>query len=88
MKLLVAYGADPNIPTVAPSVPVRRGGGPPAGAGGPIASTAAADQAKFNALPVPAGGPGALPSTPPPASSTAKVSPATLIVMRRTPGWR
>ncbi len=62
MKLLVAYGADPNIPTVAPSVPVRRGGGgPPAGAGGPIAPTAAADQAKFNALPVPAGGPGALP---------------------------
>jgi hypothetical protein len=26
MKLLVSYGADPNIPTVAPNVPVRRGG--------------------------------------------------------------
>src|SRR4051812_9518528 len=60
MKLLVAYGADPNIPTIAPNVPVRRGGGPPAGAGGPVAPTAEANQAKFNALPVPAGGPGAL----------------------------
>jgi uncharacterized protein len=61
MKLLVAYGADPNIPTIAPNVPVRRGpGGPPAGAGGPVAPTADANQAKFNALPVPAGGPGAL----------------------------
>ncbi len=61
MKLLVAAGADPNIPTVAPNVPVRRGpGGPPAGAGGPIAPTAEANQAKFNAMPVPAGGPGAL----------------------------
>jgi ankyrin repeat protein len=60
MKLLVAAGADPNIPTVAPNVPVRRGGGPPAGAGGPIAPTADANQAKFNAMPVPAGGPGAL----------------------------
>ena len=27
MKLLVAHGADPNIPTIAPPVPVRRGGG-------------------------------------------------------------
>jgi ankyrin repeat protein len=61
MKLLVAHGADPNIPTIAPSVPVRRGGGgPPAGAGGAIMPTADANQAKFNALPVPAGGPGAL----------------------------
>jgi ankyrin repeat protein len=61
MKLLVARGADPNIPTIAPNVPVRRGGGgPPAGAGGPIAPTAEANQAKFNAMPVPAGGPGAL----------------------------
>ena len=61
MKLLVAHGADPNIPTIAPNVPVRRGGGgPPAGAGGPIAPTADANQAKFSALPVPAGGPGAL----------------------------
>src|SRR4051812_41338341 len=61
MKLLVAHGADPNIPTVAPNVPVRRGpGGPPQGAGGPIAPTAEADKPKFNAMPVPAGGPGAL----------------------------
>ena len=29
MKLLASYGADPNIPTVAPPTPVRRGGGPP-----------------------------------------------------------
>jgi len=37
MKLLVKYGADPNIPTVAPPVPVRRGGGgaPPAAAAAP-----------------------------------------------------
>lgn len=61
MRLLVAHGADPNIPTIAPSVPVRRGGGgPPAGAGGAIAPTAEASQAKFSAPPVPAGGPGAL----------------------------
>lgn len=75
MKLLVTYGADPNIPTMAPPVPVRRGGGPPPpagagrqagenapvpGAGGAIMPTAAAGQAKFDAPPVPAGGPGAL----------------------------
>ncbi|MBI3399870.1 MAG: ankyrin repeat domain-containing protein [Acidobacteria bacterium] len=62
MKLLISYGADPNIPTTAPAIPVRRGGGgPPAGAGGPVAPTAAEDQAKFNAPPVPQGGPGAPP---------------------------
>ena len=63
MKLLASYGADPNIPTTAPNVPVRRGGGPggpPQGAGGPVMPTAEANQARFNALPVPAGGPGAL----------------------------
>jgi uncharacterized protein len=33
MRLLVKYGADPNIPTIAPQQAVRRGGGgPPAGA--------------------------------------------------------
>ena len=34
MKLLVKYGADPNIPTVAPAQAIRRGGGggPPQGA--------------------------------------------------------
>jgi ankyrin repeat protein len=62
MKLLASYGADPNIPTIAPPIPVRRGGGggAPAGAGGAIAPVADADKPKFNAMPVPAGGPGAL----------------------------
>src|SRR5438045_4380931 len=60
MKLLVAYGADPNIPTIAPNVPVRRGGGPPAGAGGPVPPTASANQERYTALPIPPGGPGAL----------------------------
>ncbi|HXG87372.1 MAG TPA: ankyrin repeat domain-containing protein [Vicinamibacterales bacterium] len=32
MKLLAKYGADPNIPTIAPQQAVRRGGGPPPGA--------------------------------------------------------
>src|SRR5437762_3909376 len=32
MKLLVGAGADPNIPTIAPAAPVRRGGGAPQGA--------------------------------------------------------
>ena len=61
MRLLVAHGADPNIPTIAPPVPIRRGGqgGPPAGAGGPIAPTAAANQERYSALPIPPGGPGA-----------------------------
>jgi uncharacterized protein len=83
MKLLVAYGADPNIPTMAPPIPVRRGGGggppqagrggaagpvpgaagaaaPVPGAGGAIMPTAEAGQPKFDAPPVPPGGPGAL----------------------------
>ena len=34
MKLLAKYGADPNIPTIAPQQAVRRGGGGPPGAGG------------------------------------------------------
>jgi ankyrin repeat protein len=60
MRLLVAHGADPNIPTIAPPVPVRRGGqgGPPAGAGGPMAPTAAANQERFTGPPIPPGGPG------------------------------
>jgi uncharacterized protein len=71
MRLLVKYGADPNIPTVAPPVPVRRGpppgaGGTPAqapvpGAGGPVAPTPTADQEKYTAPPIPPGGPGAYP---------------------------
>src|SRR5205823_10296241 len=72
MKLLVAAGADPNIPTMAPPIPVRRGGGPPQGgrggaaanapvpgAGGAIMPTAEAGAPKFDAPPVPQGGPGA-----------------------------
>ena len=60
MRLLVAHGADPNIPTIAPPVPVRRGGGgQPPGAGGPIAPTAGANQERYSALPIPPGGPGA-----------------------------
>jgi len=76
MKLLASYGADPSIPTVAPPQPVRRGGGPPQanagrggqpgqnapvpGAGGAIMPTPEAGQARFEAPPVPPGGPGAL----------------------------
>jgi hypothetical protein len=42
MKLLVAHGADPNIPTdrATDSGAPRRRGRPPAGAGGPVAPTA------------------------------------------------
>ena len=63
MRLLVKYGADPNIPTVAPPVPIRRGAAnaPPPGAGGPVAPTAAANQQKYDAPPIPPGGPGAFP---------------------------
>jgi len=61
MRLLAKYGADPNIPTMAPPVPIRRGNpqAPPPGAGGPVAPTASADQEKYNAPPIPPGGPGA-----------------------------
>jgi ankyrin repeat protein len=34
MKLLVRYGADPNIPTMAPAQAIRRGGGGPPQGGG------------------------------------------------------
>jgi uncharacterized protein len=64
MRLLVSYGADPNIPTIAPPVPIRRGPqaqGAPAGAGGPVMPTAAAEQPRYSAPPIPPGGPGALP---------------------------
>ena len=63
MKLLVAYGADPEIPTIAPRAPVFRGGGGPGGqpqgAGGAIMPTAEKGMAKFDAPPIPYGGPGA-----------------------------
>jgi ankyrin repeat protein len=97
MKLLVKYGADPNIPTIAPQQAVRRGGGgggrdqggqgapgaqgapnPQAptgalpgagaglvardvGAGGAVAPTPDANQARFSAPPSVYGGPGAFP---------------------------
>jgi uncharacterized protein len=68
MRLLVEYGADPNIQTIAPQQAVRRGPpqGAPAGtaasvpgAGGPVAPVPAAQQERFSAPAVPYGGPGA-----------------------------
>ncbi len=45
MKLLVKYGADPNIPTMAPREAVRRGpDGPPGAAGGPPGAAGAPGQ--------------------------------------------
>ena len=69
MKLLVAYGADPNIATMAPPQQIRRGGGgppgapggQPQGAGGAIMPTAEANMEKYDAPVIPAGGPGAFP---------------------------
>ncbi len=76
MRLLVARGADPNIPTIAPRQAIRRGGGggPPAaaaaggapgnqppGAGGPVMPVPDANQERYSAPPIPYGGPGALP---------------------------
>ncbi|MDP1601732.1 MAG: ankyrin repeat domain-containing protein, partial [Legionella sp.] len=63
MKLLAAYGADPNIPTTAPRQQVRRGGDAPGaqpqGAGGAIMPTAEKDMEKYDAPVIPYGGPGA-----------------------------
>ena len=63
MKLLVAYGADPNIPTTAPRQAIRRGadapGGQPQGAGGAIMPTAENGMERYDAPPIPYGGPGA-----------------------------
>ena len=63
MKLLVEYGADPNIATMAPPAPIRRAGpnGQPAGAGGAITPTAREGQERYTAPPIPPGGPGAMP---------------------------
>ncbi len=55
MKLLVAYGADPNIPTIAPQRPVRRGVGGAPGQDGTAANIAKPEP------PIPYGGPGAWP---------------------------
>ena len=70
MRLMMKYGADPEIPTFAPRQAIRRGGGgppgaggqgggQPQGAGGPIMPTADAGMARFDAPPIPYGGPGA-----------------------------
>ena len=63
MKLLVAYGADPNIPTAAPRERIRRGpegvAQQPQGAGGAIMPTAEQGMEKYDAPPIPYGGPGA-----------------------------
>jgi ankyrin repeat protein len=65
MKLLVAYGADPTIPTMSPRERPQRGGGPPGaagqpqGAGGAIMPTAEQGMEKYDAPPIPYGGPGA-----------------------------
>ena len=57
MKLLVAYGADPNIPTIAPQQQVRRGGGPPGAPGGaPAAAGAPGAPAAAGGQPQGAGG--------------------------------
>jgi ankyrin repeat protein len=62
MRLLMQHGADPNITTIAPRQPIRRGGDTrPAGAGGPVAPVPVDGQARYDAPPVPPGGPGALP---------------------------
>ncbi len=62
MKLLVAYGADPNIPTTAPRERIRRGPeGAPQGAGGAIMPDAEKGMEKYDAPPIPYGGPGAFP---------------------------
>ena len=69
MRLLVNYGADPNIPTIAPQQQRRRGppaqGGTPApgnqppGAGGPVMPTPADNMERYTAPAIPYGGPGA-----------------------------
>jgi uncharacterized protein len=56
MKLLVAYGADPDIPTMAPQQQIRRGGGPPGAPGGPPAAAGAAGAAAGGGQPQGAGG--------------------------------
>jgi uncharacterized protein len=57
MKLLVSYGADPNIPTIAPPQPVRRG--PQGGGPGQDGMPGAAAPAKPSWPQIAPGGPGA-----------------------------
>ena len=67
MKLLVAYGADPSIPTMSPRERPQRGGGAPGapaqpqGAGGAIMPTAERGMEKYDAPAIPYGGPGSFP---------------------------
>ncbi len=56
MKMLVAAGADPNVPTIAPATPVRRG---PQGGGPNADGVNAAPRSPLP--PIPYGGPGAWP---------------------------
>jgi ankyrin repeat protein len=58
MKLLVAYGADPDIPTIAPQQQVRRG--PPPGAAPPAAAQTAAAGQPTGAFGQPQGAGGAI----------------------------
>jgi ankyrin repeat protein len=57
MKLLIARGADPNIPTIAPPAPVRRG--PQGGGPGQDGMPGATAPAKPTWPAIPPGGPGA-----------------------------
>jgi uncharacterized protein len=73
MRLLAKYGADPNIPTIAPQERRQRGpqgnaagqagasagARPNDGAGGAIMPTPDANQERYTAPPIPYGGPGA-----------------------------
>jgi len=60
MRLLVARGADPNVPTIAPQQAIRRGAGGPGGGRG-AAAMQSADEGRPAMPPVPGGGPGAFP---------------------------
>jgi uncharacterized protein len=86
MKLLVAHGADPNIPTIAPPQPVRRG--PQGGGPGQDTTNSPAAPAKPSWPIIASGGPVRTRFMPPRGSSTAKASPETPIVMRLTGGCR
>ena len=93
MKLLIALRRRSEHPDdraeQRPSRPRRRAWRPAPARAVRSRRRAEPTQAKFNAPPVPYRRPGrAARFMPPPASNTAKASPATPIVMRRTRGWR
>jgi ankyrin repeat protein len=60
MRLLVAHGADPNVPTIAPQQAIRRGAGGPGGGRG-AGAMQQPDEGRPALPPVPGGGPGAFP---------------------------